>query len=58
MGSLAALLHFNTCVFPAPSFEPFAALQAIHEERFFFNFFVLICLKKMYSNLWYTNNVY
>ncbi|KAL7073208.1 hypothetical protein ACQ4LE_007514 [Meloidogyne hapla] len=33
MGSLAALVHFNTCVFPAPSFEPLAALTAIHEER-------------------------
>ncbi|CAK5025052.1 unnamed protein product [Meloidogyne enterolobii] len=33
MGSLAALVHFNTCVFPAPSFEPLAALEAIHEER-------------------------
>uniref|UniRef100_A0A914HHD9 Medium-chain acyl-CoA ligase ACSF2, mitochondrial n=1 Tax=Globodera rostochiensis TaxID=31243 RepID=A0A914HHD9_GLORO len=33
MGSLAALVHFQTCVFPAPSFEPLAALQAIHEER-------------------------
>lgn len=33
MGSLSALIHFQTCVFPAPSFEPLAALQAIHEER-------------------------
>uniref|UniRef100_A0A915DAB0 Medium-chain acyl-CoA ligase ACSF2, mitochondrial n=1 Tax=Ditylenchus dipsaci TaxID=166011 RepID=A0A915DAB0_9BILA len=33
MGSLSALVHFQTCVFPAPSFEPIAALKAIHEER-------------------------
>lgn len=33
MGSLSALVHFQTCVFPAPSFEPLAALQSIHEER-------------------------
>src|SRR3954454_7012687 len=32
MGSLSALVHFQTCVFPAPSFEPLAALQAIDEE--------------------------
>uniref|UniRef100_A0A915AER6 Medium-chain acyl-CoA ligase ACSF2, mitochondrial n=1 Tax=Parascaris univalens TaxID=6257 RepID=A0A915AER6_PARUN len=33
MGSLNACIHLQTCVFPAPSFEPLAALQAIHEER-------------------------
>lgn len=33
MGSLSALIHFQTCVFPTPSFEPLAALQAIHEEK-------------------------
>lgn len=33
MGSLSALIHFQTCVFPAPSFEPLAALKAIHEEK-------------------------
>ncbi|ROT47275.1 AMP-binding protein [Candidatus Cardinium hertigii] len=33
MGSLSALIHFQTCVFPAPSFEPLAALQAIDEEK-------------------------
>lgn len=32
MGSLSALVHFQTCVFPSPSFEPLAALQAIDEE--------------------------
>uniref|UniRef100_A0AC35TSQ9 Acyl-CoA synthetase family member 2, mitochondrial n=1 Tax=Rhabditophanes sp. KR3021 TaxID=114890 RepID=A0AC35TSQ9_9BILA len=32
MGVLAALIHHQTCVFPAPSFEPLAALEAIHEE--------------------------
>ncbi|CAJ0582008.1 unnamed protein product, partial [Mesorhabditis spiculigera] len=32
MGVLAALVHTQTCVFPAPSFEALAALQAVHEE--------------------------
>ncbi|KAI1720672.1 AMP-binding enzyme domain-containing protein [Ditylenchus destructor] len=30
---LRAGYHEKTCVFPAPSFEPLAALKAIHEER-------------------------
>uniref|UniRef100_A0A0K0EQW0 Medium-chain acyl-CoA ligase ACSF2, mitochondrial n=1 Tax=Strongyloides stercoralis TaxID=6248 RepID=A0A0K0EQW0_STRER len=33
MGVLAALIHQQTCVFPSPSFESLAALQAIHEEK-------------------------
>uniref|UniRef100_A0A1I8EVF0 Medium-chain acyl-CoA ligase ACSF2, mitochondrial n=3 Tax=Wuchereria bancrofti TaxID=6293 RepID=A0A1I8EVF0_WUCBA len=33
MGSLSACVHLQTCVFPAPSFDALAALQAIHEER-------------------------
>lgn len=33
MGSLAALMFNQTCVFPAPSFEAGAALHAIAEER-------------------------
>uniref|UniRef100_A0A0N5AX23 Medium-chain acyl-CoA ligase ACSF2, mitochondrial n=1 Tax=Syphacia muris TaxID=451379 RepID=A0A0N5AX23_9BILA len=33
MGTLCACIHFQTCVFPAPSFEPLAALQAIEEEK-------------------------
>ncbi|EGT46992.1 hypothetical protein CAEBREN_25008 [Caenorhabditis brenneri] len=33
MGVLAALTHLQTCVFPAPSFDALAALQAIHEEK-------------------------
>lgn len=36
MGSLSACIHLQTCVFPAPSFDALAALQAIHEERFGF----------------------
>ena len=34
MGVLSALTHLQTCVFPAPSFEALAALQAIDEERY------------------------
>ncbi|VDM73417.1 unnamed protein product, partial [Strongylus vulgaris] len=33
MGVLSALTHLQTCVFPAPSFEALAALQAIDEEK-------------------------
>ncbi|VDP46396.1 unnamed protein product [Heligmosomoides polygyrus] len=33
LGVLAALTHLQTCVFPAPSFEALAALQAVDEER-------------------------
>ncbi|CAD6193843.1 unnamed protein product [Caenorhabditis auriculariae] len=33
MGVLAALTHLQTCVFPAPSFESLAALQAVDEEK-------------------------
>jgi acyl-CoA synthetase (AMP-forming)/AMP-acid ligase II len=33
MGILSAVIHFQTCVFPAPSFEPLAALQSIDEEK-------------------------
>uniref|UniRef100_A0A7E4V015 Medium-chain acyl-CoA ligase ACSF2, mitochondrial n=1 Tax=Panagrellus redivivus TaxID=6233 RepID=A0A7E4V015_PANRE len=33
MGILSAVIHYQTCVFPAPSFEALAALKAIHEER-------------------------
>ncbi|VDK76236.1 unnamed protein product, partial [Onchocerca ochengi] len=33
MGSLSACVHLQTCVFPAPSFDALAALQAIHEEK-------------------------
>jgi len=33
MGILSAVVHFQTCVFPAPSFEALAALKAIHEEK-------------------------
>ncbi|KAK0412027.1 hypothetical protein QR680_005989 [Steinernema hermaphroditum] len=33
MGSLCAVIHHQTCVFPAPSFEAHAALKAVHEER-------------------------
>ncbi|KAI6185358.1 hypothetical protein M3Y98_00014100 [Aphelenchoides besseyi] len=33
MGSLAALIFFQTCVFPAPSWDPTATLYSIHEER-------------------------
>lgn len=33
MGSLSALMFYQTCVFPAPSFDAGAALHAIAEER-------------------------
>ncbi|PAV64450.1 hypothetical protein WR25_07037 [Diploscapter pachys] len=33
MGILSAMTHQQTCVFPAPSFEPLAALQAVDEEK-------------------------
>ncbi|KAI6223086.1 hypothetical protein M3Y99_01465700 [Aphelenchoides fujianensis] len=33
MGSLAALIFNQTCVFPAPSWDPTATLYAIHEEK-------------------------
>jgi len=33
MGSLSAVIHFQTCVFPAPAFDALAALKAIHEEK-------------------------
>jgi len=33
MGSLAALIFFQTCVFPCPSWDPSATLWAIHEEK-------------------------
>ncbi|EFO13803.1 hypothetical protein LOAG_14723 [Loa loa] len=33
MGSLSACVHLQTCVFPAPSFDALAAIQAIHEEK-------------------------
>ncbi|KIH64483.1 hypothetical protein ANCDUO_05205 [Ancylostoma duodenale] len=33
LGVLCALTHLQTCVFPAPSFEALAAIQAIDEER-------------------------
>ncbi|KAK5973655.1 hypothetical protein GCK32_016028, partial [Trichostrongylus colubriformis] len=33
VGELAALTHLRTCVFPAPSFEALATLQAVDEER-------------------------
>lgn len=32
-GSLCAMVHGNTCVFPSPSFEPEASLKGIQEER-------------------------
>uniref|UniRef100_A0A914DMD3 Medium-chain acyl-CoA ligase ACSF2, mitochondrial n=1 Tax=Acrobeloides nanus TaxID=290746 RepID=A0A914DMD3_9BILA len=33
MGSASAVMHFQTCVFPAPSFESLATLKAVHEEK-------------------------
>lgn len=33
MGSLSAVIHFGTCIFPAPAFDALAALKAIHEEK-------------------------
>ncbi|CAI4223220.1 unnamed protein product [Auanema sp. JU1783] len=33
LGVLAALVHLQSCVFPAPSFEALAALQAVDEEK-------------------------
>ncbi|KAE9420619.1 hypothetical protein Angca_003323 [Angiostrongylus cantonensis] len=33
LGVLAALTHLQTCVFPAPSFEALAALQAVDDEK-------------------------
>uniref|UniRef100_A0AC34FPW0 AMP-binding protein n=1 Tax=Panagrolaimus sp. ES5 TaxID=591445 RepID=A0AC34FPW0_9BILA len=33
MGILSAVIHYQTCVFPAPSFEALAALQSIDEEK-------------------------
>ncbi|RCN46728.1 AMP-binding enzyme [Ancylostoma caninum] len=33
LGVLCALTHLQTCVFPAPSFEALAALQAVEEEK-------------------------
>ncbi len=33
LGSLQCLAHGTTAVYPAPSFEPAASLQAVQEER-------------------------